>query len=42
MTEQVKKLMKTLNVSEQEAMEIINADKEIDRLIHNARAFYFI
>ena len=31
MTEQVKKLMKTLNVSEQEAMEIINADKQMDR-----------
>ena len=31
MTEQVKKLMKTLNVSEQEAMEILNADREIDR-----------
>ena len=31
MTEQVKKLMKTLDVSEQEAMEILDADREIDR-----------
>lgn len=31
MTEQIKKLMKTLNITEQEAQEILNADKEIDR-----------
>lgn len=31
MTEQVKKLMTTLGITEQEALEIVNADKEIDR-----------
>ena len=31
MTEQVKKLMQTLNISEAEALEIIEEDKEIDR-----------
>ena len=31
MTEQVKKLMKTLDVSEQEAMEILEADRATDR-----------
>ena len=31
MTEQVKKLMATLGITEQEALEIVNADKEIDR-----------
>lgn len=31
MTEQVKNLMQTLNISEAEALEIIEEDKEIDR-----------
>lgn len=31
MTKQVKKLMQTLNISEAEALEIIEEDKEIDR-----------
>lgn len=31
MTEQIQKLMRTLGVSEEEAREILNADKEIDR-----------
>lgn len=31
MTEQVRKLMTTLGISEEEAQDILNADKEIDR-----------
>lgn len=31
MTEQIKKLMTTLGITEQEARDILNADKEIDR-----------